>query len=92
MRSSFFSAAVLAFASAVYAQTAGFDVMSVPTKTLQTVTAGDSYTIKWDTNSTFADGTVSLKLLEGADAGSLDLAADFIVSKFAAKHAASIVF
>lgn len=86
MRYSFISAAILAFASAVHAQTApGFDVMSVPTKTLQTVTAGDSYTIKWDTNSTYADGTVSIKLLEGADAGTLNLAADFITSKSAGK-------
>lgn len=63
------TAAVLAFATSVFAQTPGFDVISKPTKDEQ-VPAGATYEIEWAPNSNWT-GTVTLSLLGGASQGTL---------------------
>ncbi|PQE20881.1 gpi anchored serine-threonine rich protein [Rutstroemia sp. NJR-2017a BBW] len=68
MRYSYVSAAIMAFAPAVFAQVAGFDAISVPAQD-QVVKVGDVLDIKWDPNS--VAGTVKLSLLEGATPSTL---------------------
>jgi hypothetical protein len=77
MRYSFVSAAILAFVSSAFAgnPTDGFDVMSVPSITVDTVTAGSSYTIKWASTSQYP-GTITLSLMQGASTGTLVVASN----------------
>jgi len=67
MRYSF--AAVLALASSVLAQTAGFDVISKPGN-FEKVPASSTYTIVWDPKPEHA-GTVTISLIGGKDQKSL---------------------
>ncbi|KAB8302284.1 hypothetical protein EYC80_005723 [Monilinia laxa] len=69
MRYQFISAAILASMSSVLAQTPGFDAISVPTKD-QIVKVGGVMDIKWAPNA--VAGTVTIKLLEGANPQSLN--------------------
>ncbi|TGO91683.1 hypothetical protein BPOR_0021g00280 [Botrytis porri] len=69
MRYQFVSAAILASISSVFAQTAGFDAISVPTSG-QVVSVGDVLDITWAPNS--VSGTVTIKLLEGASPATLN--------------------
>ncbi|ESZ97941.1 hypothetical protein SBOR_1664 [Sclerotinia borealis F-4128] len=68
MRYQFVSAAILASISSVFAQTAGFDAISVPTNG-QAVSVGDVLDITWAANA--LSGTVTIKLLEGASPSTL---------------------
>jgi len=67
MRYSF--AAVLALASSVFAQTAGFDVISKPGN-FEKVPASSTYNIVWDPKPEHA-GTVTISLIGGKDQKSL---------------------
>lgn len=67
MRYSF--AAILALATAVFAQTPGFDVISKPGN-FEKVPAATTYTIVWDPKPEHT-GTVSLSLIGGKDQKSL---------------------
>ncbi|TGO18176.1 hypothetical protein BTUL_0012g00670 [Botrytis tulipae] len=69
MRYQFVSAAILASISSVFAQTAGFDAISVPTSG-QVVNVGGVLDITWAPNS--VAGTVTIKLLEGASPSTLN--------------------
>ncbi|APA06920.1 hypothetical protein SS1G_04425 [Sclerotinia sclerotiorum 1980 UF-70] len=69
MRYQFISAAILASISSVFAQTAGFDAISVPTNG-QVVKVGDVLDITWAPNA--VSGTVTIKLLEGATPATLN--------------------
>ncbi|KAF7949876.1 uncharacterized protein EAE97_003385 [Botrytis byssoidea] len=69
MRYQFVSAAILASISSVFAQTAGFDAISVPTNG-QVVSVGDVLDITWAPNS--VSGTVTIKLLEGSSPATLN--------------------
>ncbi|KAJ0117321.1 hypothetical protein N8I77_006691 [Diaporthe amygdali] len=71
MRVTITAATLLAWVSAALAQTAGFDAISLPAKD-ESVSAGSTYTVKWDYSATYA-GTVSIQLLQGADATTLQL-------------------
>lgn len=66
----FTAAAVLAFASAVVAQTAGFDVFSKPTQG-EEIPAGSNYEIEWQPSSDYT-GTVTITLLGGIAPNKLD--------------------
>jgi hypothetical protein len=79
MRYSYVSAAIMAFAPAVFAQVAGFDAISVPAQD-QVVKVGDKLDIKWDPNS--VAGTVKLQLLEGATPATLQYDPVVIASMF----------
>ncbi|QSZ35092.1 hypothetical protein DSL72_007956 [Monilinia vaccinii-corymbosi] len=68
MRYQTISAAILASIASVLAQTPGFDAISVPTEG-QIVKVGGYLDIKWEPNK--VNGTVTIKLLEGADPKSL---------------------
>jgi len=67
MRYSF--AAILALASAVFAQTEGFDVISKPGN-YEKVPAGSTYTVVWAPKPEHT-GTVTLSLIGGKDQQSL---------------------
>jgi hypothetical protein len=71
MRSSFISAAILAYASAVYAAdpTPGFDVITQPIQDAN-VPAGSSFDIVWDPSANYV-GTVTIQLLQGATPSTL---------------------
>ena len=69
MRSSFISAAVLAFASVVCAQTANFDAITSPYQD-QNVAAGEPFDIVWEASKNYT-GTVTIQLLEGATPSTL---------------------
>ncbi|RDW74001.1 hypothetical protein BP5796_07443 [Coleophoma crateriformis] len=69
MRYSFLSAAVAALASFASAQTAGFDAISKPTSG-QILTAGSPFQIVW---APTAEGTITITLLQGATASTLQL-------------------
>ncbi|KAJ8070266.1 hypothetical protein OCU04_000649 [Sclerotinia nivalis] len=69
MRYQFISAAILASISSVFAQTAGFDAISVPTNG-QVIKVGDVLDITWAPNA--VSGTVTIKLLEGATPATLN--------------------
>ncbi len=69
MRSSFISAAALAFASAVYAQTAGFDPITQPIMD-ENVPAGQPFNIVWEPSASYT-GTVTIQLLQGATPSTL---------------------
>jgi hypothetical protein len=77
MRSSFVSAAVLAFASAVFATgpTAGFNPITSPFQD-ENVPAGKPFEIVWEPSKNYA-GTVTIQLLQGATPSTLS-AADVI--------------
>lgn len=79
MRYQFISAAILASISSVLAQTPGFDAISVPTNG-QIVKVGGVLDIKWDPNH--VAGTVTIKLLEGANPQSLTYDPVVIASEF----------
>lgn len=57
------AASVLAFVSAVLAQTAGFDPIEKPTKG-ETIPAGSNYEVVWQTSDAY-NGTVTITLLGG---------------------------
>lgn len=59
------AASILAFASAVLAQTANFDVISKPTAD-SVVPAGKTYTITWAPTTEYNNDTITLTLLGGA--------------------------
>lgn len=69
MRYSFLSAAFLAFASSVVAQTAGFDAITAPTQD-QNIPAGSTFDIVWQPGN--VTGTITLTLLQGATASTLE--------------------
>lgn len=71
MRSSFVSAAVLAFASAVFATnpTPGFDPITSPFQD-ENVPAGKPFEIVWQPSKNYA-GTVTIQLLQGATPSTL---------------------
>jgi hypothetical protein len=71
MRYSFISAAILAFTSSVFAQTANFDPISVPTQDQQ-VAAGSSLDITWEP-STVHTGPITIQLLQGATPSTLEI-------------------
>lgn len=79
MRVTVSAATLLAWVSAVMAQTSGFDAVLTPTKD-EVVPAGSTYTITWDYSSTYA-GTISIQILEGATSTTLQLG-DVIACKF----------
>ncbi|KAK9773695.1 hypothetical protein AB5N19_05438 [Seiridium cardinale] len=58
------SAALLAFAATAFAQTDGFDAMTAPLKD-EEVSAGTTYSIKWQPTDAYDDSTVTLSLLGG---------------------------
>lgn len=62
------AAAVMAFASSVIAQTAGFIPVTVPTSN-EEVDAGSDFEIQWTVPAAYADGTVSLHLIGGESQG-----------------------
>lgn len=67
------AAAFVGLVSSVFAQydpTSGFDAITVPTD-LQQLTAGNTLDITWEP-ATYADKTVSIILLQGADQGTLE--------------------
>lgn len=68
MRYQFVSIAILASISSVFAQTPGFDAISIPTNG-QVVKVGDVLDITW-APTTF--GNVSIRLLEGATPATLN--------------------
>ena len=78
MRYSF--AAILALASAVLAQTPGFDVITKPIKG-EKVSAASTYTVVWEPKPEHG-GTVTLSLIGGGDPTTLQ-ALGPIGSKFA---------
>ncbi|KIH86990.1 GPI anchored serine-threonineeeee rich protein [Sporothrix brasiliensis 5110] len=59
------AASVLAFASAVLAQTANFDVITKPTEG-SVVPAGKTFTITWEPTTEYNNDTITLTLLGGA--------------------------
>ncbi|OIW35161.1 hypothetical protein CONLIGDRAFT_43356 [Coniochaeta ligniaria NRRL 30616] len=65
------TAAILALASSVFAQTPGFDVISKPTKD-EVIPAGSTYLIDWEPSSNWT-GTVTIDLLGGPDQAGLQL-------------------
>ena len=72
MRTSLISAAFLAFASAVFAQTAtdGFDAITSPATQDQDIPAGAPFDILWQPG-TYTTGTATITLLQGADPSTL---------------------
>jgi len=75
MRSSFISAAVLAFASTIFATnpTPGFDPITLPFQD-QNVPAGQPFDIVWSPSKDYT-GTVTIQLLQGATIGTLSAGA-----------------
>lgn len=71
MQYSFVAAAVLAFTSSVFAQTAGFAVMTVPSQD-QNVEAGSTLDITW-APSTTNTGAITIQLLQGASPSTLEI-------------------
>ncbi|KAE9381577.1 hypothetical protein N431DRAFT_490919 [Stipitochalara longipes BDJ] len=71
MHSSFISAAILAFASTVFASnpTSGFDAITLPFQG-QNVPAGQPFDIVWAPSKDYS-GTVTIQLLQGATPGTL---------------------
>jgi hypothetical protein len=71
MRSSFVSAAILAFASVVFATnpTPGFDPITAPFQD-QNVPAGQPFDIVWEPSKNYT-GTVTIQLLQGATTSTL---------------------
>jgi hypothetical protein len=67
MQYSFVSAAFLALASSVMAQTTDFDSINVPTP----IKAGTTVTVTWTNPTKYDNETVSITLLQGATQGSL---------------------
>lgn len=65
------AAAFLALISHVVAQTDGFDAITKPTYN-EVLTAGSAFEVTWDYDSQY-DGTISISLLEGATATTLEL-------------------
>ncbi|CAK7220010.1 hypothetical protein SCUCBS95973_004011 [Sporothrix curviconia] len=66
----FTAATLVAFASAVLAQTANFDVISQPTEG-SVVPAGETYTIVWAPTADYNNDTITLTLLGGATSKTL---------------------
>jgi hypothetical protein len=64
------AASILAFATAVLAQTANFDVISKPTDG-SVVPAGKTYTITWASSTEYNNDTITLTLLGGATSKTL---------------------
>ncbi|KAK0118941.1 hypothetical protein ONS95_007810 [Cadophora gregata] len=73
MQYSFVAAAVLAFTSSVFAQTAGFAALTVPTQD-QNVEAGSVLDITWQP-STEHPGPITIQLLQGASPSTLEIGA-----------------
>ncbi|KAH7417086.1 Ser-Thr-rich glycosyl-phosphatidyl-inositol-anchored membrane family-domain-containing protein [Cadophora sp. MPI-SDFR-AT-0126] len=71
MQYSFVAAAVLAFTSSVFAQTAGFAAITVPTQD-QNVEAGSVLDITWQP-STEHTGPITIQLLQGASPSTLEI-------------------
>ncbi len=73
MRSSFISAALLAFASTVFATnpTPGFDPITLPIQD-QNVPAGQPFDIVWSPSAGYT-GTITIQLLQGATISSLSV-------------------
>jgi len=71
MQYSFVAAAVLAFTSSVFAQTAGFAAITVPTQD-QNVEAGSVLDITWQP-STEHTGPITIQLLQGATPATLEI-------------------
>lgn len=65
-------ATLLAFAATALAQTAGFDVLTEPTKG-ESVPAGETFTIEWESTSKYASETVTLSLLGGSSPSTLQV-------------------
>jgi hypothetical protein len=65
------AAAFLALISHALAQTSGFDAITKPTSG-EVLTVGSTYQVTWDYNSQY-DGTISIALLEGDTATTLEL-------------------
>ena len=63
-------ASILAFASAVLAQTADFDPITKPGKE-ETIPAGTTYEVTWQPSTKY-DGTVSITLLGGGSPSTLE--------------------
>ena len=66
----FTAATIVAFASAVLAQTAYFDVITQPTEG-SVVPAGETYTIVWSPTADYNNDTITLTLLGGATSTTL---------------------
>lgn len=75
-------ATALAFVSATFAQTAGFNAISKPTEG-EKVPAGSTYEIVWQPTAEYP-GTVAIELLGGASPKDLDVL-DPIASKTQAR-------
>lgn len=71
MRYSFISTAILALTSSVFAQTANFDSITVPTQD-QVVAAGSTLDITWEP-STVYNGPITIQLLQGATPSTLEI-------------------
>lgn len=69
MRFSIISA-VCAFAATAYAQTAGFDALSIPTQD-QKVAAGSTLDITWEPTAAYNKDTVTITLLQGSTPSTL---------------------
>lgn len=66
------AAAFLALVSSVLAQTTPhFDAITTPTDG-QTLQAGQTYSITWDPTAAYNEDTITIRLMQGADAGTLD--------------------
>lgn len=61
----------LALVSSVLAQTKDFDAITVPTDG-QVLQAGEVCVITWEPTSTVGADTITIRLMQGADEGSLD--------------------
>lgn len=65
------AAAFLALISHVVAQTDGFDAITKPTSG-EVLTAGSTFQVTWDYDAQY-DGTISITILEGKTAATLEL-------------------
>ena len=82
------ASALLAMTVAAVAQTADFNPVYTPSEN-EEVPAGSTFEITWSAPAKYADGTVSISLIGGADQGTQVPIAD-IASTFSQAHCASL--
>lgn len=75
------ASALLAMITAAVAQTADFNPIFTPTE-LEEVPAGEPFVITWSAPAKYADGTVSISLIGGADQGTQVPIADIASTSF----------
>jgi hypothetical protein len=62
------AAALLALVSSTFAQTPGFDPVTVPSSN-QIISAGAPFTVQWTAPAQYASGTISIELIGGPTQG-----------------------